>query len=333
MQDSRDLIPPGTVPLMKMHFDPSAIASDLPRTRKQFIIRAIIKSVISILGINHANALTAEIAQAVRPVAKIRTRYGDLLCVAGHGRLLWRANTFHTEEPETVEWLNSIKGGDILWDVGANIGLYAIYAAKFRRCKAIAFEPESQNYALLAENIVLNGVQDKCSAACFAISGYTGLGDLCVPYITKGGAYNSFEDKGESIRSRRASPRLVKHEKDQKPIRQMTFGVSLDDLIFEYHLETPTHIKIDVDGLEPHIMSGAKELLALDRVGSILIEIDKKSPEALRILGFLKGYGFEVVSERSNWESRGNRDLERLFPTTNIIFRRKSFLDVRAERK
>ena len=42
----------------------------------------------------------------------------------------FRALTFSTKEPETLEWIDSIPDGSILWDIGANVGLYTCYAAK-----------------------------------------------------------------------------------------------------------------------------------------------------------------------------------------------------------
>ena len=44
---------------------------------------------------------------------------------------LWRAQTFATKEPDTLDWLRSeLRPGDVLYDVGANIGQYSLYAAK-----------------------------------------------------------------------------------------------------------------------------------------------------------------------------------------------------------
>jgi hypothetical protein len=44
---------------------------------------------------------------------------------------------------------------EVLVDIGANVGMYTIWAAKTRGMRVFAFEPESQNYALLYKNIVL----------------------------------------------------------------------------------------------------------------------------------------------------------------------------------
>ena len=43
----------------------------------------------------------------------------------------WRIETFYEKEPETLEWIDSFNNAKkiIFWDIGANIGLYSIYAA------------------------------------------------------------------------------------------------------------------------------------------------------------------------------------------------------------
>jgi Met-10+ like-protein len=67
------------------------------------------------------------------------------------------------KEPWTVAWLDrSVRAGDVLWDVGANIGAYSLIAASLGREAAaiVAVEPAFANYAALCENVVLNGCQD-----------------------------------------------------------------------------------------------------------------------------------------------------------------------------
>src|SRR5205823_680763 len=62
----------------------------------------------------------------------------------------WRATTFSTKEPETLQWIDNIPKKSVVWDIGANIGLYSIYAAKQRYCHVWSFEPAVFNLELLA---------------------------------------------------------------------------------------------------------------------------------------------------------------------------------------
>lgn len=73
----------------------------------------------------------------------------------------WRAKTFSSKEPETLEWIDSFLEGSILWDIGANIGLYSLYAAKKMNCRVWAFEPSVFNLELLARNIYENDLTEK----------------------------------------------------------------------------------------------------------------------------------------------------------------------------
>ena len=41
----------------------------------------------------------------------------------------YRIKTFSTKEPETLEWMDGFQKDKVFWDIGANIGLYSIYAA------------------------------------------------------------------------------------------------------------------------------------------------------------------------------------------------------------
>ena len=83
----------------------------------------------------------------------------------------WRVETISTKEPCTLEWIAEFKPNDILVDVGANVGMYTVWAAATRGARVFAFEPEAQNYALLNRNILFNDLQRATvKAYCMAAS-------------------------------------------------------------------------------------------------------------------------------------------------------------------
>ena len=43
----------------------------------------------------------------------------------------WRVDTLLSKEPVTIEWLNKIRSNEILLDIGANVGMYSIWAQSF----------------------------------------------------------------------------------------------------------------------------------------------------------------------------------------------------------
>lgn len=295
----------------------SASDSDVARSPKQWLARKLAQLAVGGLRLNHSGFLRTEFVQAIQPVVKVRCRVessgnsppksATLQFRCGHGRLLWRARTFYTDEPDTVQWLDTMGDQDILWDVGANVGMYSIYAAKIRGCKVYAFEPEAQNYALLVDSIILNSIGDKCFPVCLAVAGRSGFGWLGIRYPTKGGAWNNF-------RAEISSPKKS-HVADQS-----VFGATLDDLVSMYGFAQPTHLKIDVDGLEPEIIDGAAQLLGRQSLRSVLVEVDMDSDRHRAIPGILETNGLRLRSETPTGHDLGH-GLSHV-PTVNMIFSR-----------
>ena len=81
---------------------------------------------------------------------------------------LWRCRTYETKEPETLDWIDGFSKEDVLFDIGANIGLYSLYAGK-RGVRVYSFEPEGQNYAGLAHNC-LNNKLSNVTPYCMALA-------------------------------------------------------------------------------------------------------------------------------------------------------------------
>ena len=87
-------------------------------------------------------------------VHTVATPHGDLRFYTNRGAAAASAlHTFQDDEPETISWIDAeIEPGDVVWDVGANIGLYACYAAK-AGARVLAFEPSGLNFGLLVAHV------------------------------------------------------------------------------------------------------------------------------------------------------------------------------------
>lgn len=173
----------------------------------------------------------------------------------------FRAKTFASKEPETLDWIDQLPEGCTLWDVGANVGLYSIYAARKKGCQVIAFEPSIFNLELLARNLFLNGLQEQVSLIPLALSDKLALNHLRMTTTEWGGALSSFgQDFGW----------------DGKKIAQTfsipTLGISMDEAVSLLRLAAPDFIKMDVDGIEHIILRGGTKVLA--GVRGILLEIN-----------------------------------------------------------
>lgn len=231
-----------------------------------------------------ANRATVSLAARGEPVYNVETPDGPLRFVCRNELTLWRAQTLYTKEPDTIAWIDGMQPGEVLYDVGANMGLYTLYAAK-RGLWVHALEPESQNYALLNKNIHVNGLSSMASAYQIALSARRGLDFLFVKDFTPGGALNNY-GSGEDYNKRAFQP---EH-------RQPVLSFTLDEFVTEFNLPFPTHLKIDVDGLESEILSGAKTVLADERLNSILIEINEALPEDLALKDVIEKAGFALTS-------------------------------------
>ena len=181
---------------------------------------------------------------------------------------LHRATTYTTKEPETIEWLRTqLRHDDVLFDVGANVGLYSLYAAALQPAARIyAFEPHVQNFSRLCENMQLNG--------------FTNITPCCFP-LSDDDAYATFNvydtRPGSALHSLTALNDWRGSGKDLVQIRQGTLSVSIDTLVQRHGLPAPTLLKIDVDGIEPQILAGARALLASGRIRSVLVEVTENA--------------------------------------------------------
>ncbi len=179
----------------------------------------------------------ATIAEGITPVFRVETRHGALSVYCPGQPAAMRAESFHKKEPDTLAWIDSLSGG-VLWDVGANVGIYSLYAAK-RGLRVFAFEPSPMNFAVLCKNIAINNLP--IEAFCVAFGDQTGLGHLRV----------------RALRFGQADAGLYAEE----PISLSALVYRADD----FPAPRPDFLKIDIDGAEDRLVAGAGQTLAYAR--------------------------------------------------------------------
>ncbi len=218
----------------------------------------------------------------------------------------WRVQTMYTKEPDTIAWIRSMKTGDVFYDIGANIGLYTMLAAK-QGLRVFSFEPESQNFAILIRNLAMNGfTKDQAVAFPFCISDQERVDTLRLSSLIAGGSCHSF-----------ASDLNYRREEKEWKYQQGTVGFSLDTLVYELMMPQPLHIKIDVDGFEDKVLKGAERVI--DHAQSILVEMDSNNSEHMEWKVALENRGF--LTDETEYSVARRKD----GPFTgigNIIFRR-----------
>ena len=204
----------------------------------------------------------------------------------------WRAETFWTKEPETIEWIKGFKGGTF-YDVGANIGVYSLYCAAIHPgMMIIALEPLPANHIALSENIRLNGF------------------DIIVMPIAVGSRpINIKLEIADNIPG--ASGSQV-DENGDIPIIQQRLDM--------FGCIRPDYIKIDIDGQELGVLQGATEVLK--NVKSVLVEIHPKDAAEILKLMVLGDFIIEAKYNNVSPHSRERRKKEGI-PEENIIFTRE----------
>lgn len=193
--------------------------------------------------------------------------------------LQFRASTMLSKEADTIRWINGFEEGAIFWDVGANVGVYSLYAATTRKVTALAFEPSAANFYVLARNIQLNHLADRVTAYCVAFSDRTKLGVLNLSASAFGGALNQFGGPGEKSR----------YAESIDGAMHGMLGMSIDNFVAQFAPAFPNHLKLDVDGLEMSILQGARKTLADPRLHSLMVELiitsERENEEAVQLLG------------------------------------------------
>jgi hypothetical protein len=90
------------------------------------------------------------VSNAMNRTQQVTHRGLTLIFATPNALSKFRAESFSVKEPETLEWIDGIPHGSVVWDIGANVGIYTCYAAKARGARVIAFEPSVFNLELLA---------------------------------------------------------------------------------------------------------------------------------------------------------------------------------------
>lgn len=216
----------------------------------------------------------------VEHLGKVRIR------LRRHRWFLWEAFGGH-DGPLFAAFDRLIRDGDVVWDVGANIGVYTrVIRQWFHAGPIVAIEPMADNFALLEANIALGGLRD-VTALRLALSDRSGEETLQVDDVTSGTAVLDSVAGGEASAGRRAA--------GLPPVTERVKLERLDDLIARDHLPPPAMMKIDTEGAEVHVLRGAMETLKAHRprLSIALHGVDK----ATGTIEVLDAAGYRVAGE------------------------------------
>ena len=196
---------------------------------------------------------------------------------------VYRAKSMFSKEPETINWIRGFDEGSVFYDIGANVGVYSLFSAINSKAKVYSFEPDSNNFQILMENILINKLNDLILAYPIGISDKTELTKLNLSIFDVGASHHTV---GESLLDHNSLKKINNN------VSQGIFSTPLDDLCDIWGLPEPNYIKIDVDGIENKIIKKSKKILKKTSLNSVLIEINAKREEDKEILEIMESHGF-----------------------------------------
>ncbi len=185
--------------------------------------------------------------------------------------------------------------GDVVFDIGANVGYFTLSCSKLagKKGKIYSFEAIPKTAEILKKNYLLNSLQN-ITVYNKAVSDKTGKTTFLIP------------DQGEN----HTMASMVWHKEDCSVKK-----VSVDSIVIDHHSElsklSPAFIKIDVEGSEGFVLKGMQSLLQ-NNSPIIFIECSeagrKESWSILTSLGYTCYKASTSLQEVSNFELYKHND-------------------------
>jgi FkbM family methyltransferase len=225
-------------------------------------------------------------------------KYGNFTMECDLRKMLQRQfyffGTYFLEEPVLDKWREQACTAKIIFDIGANAGIYSFAAASCNPISQIfAFEPTPDILNHLKSTVNENHLQDRIHVHSTAISSTSGTAIL--NFFTG----ENYDNEGMNFVSTSA--------KDDKSIQVNTS--TLDDFCIKYGLQNIDMIKIDVQGYEPEVLEGAEQLLSRKAINMIFFElnwntVDKSRCSATRSVKILHEAGFKFSDPKNKCEAK-----------------------------
>lgn len=170
--------------------------------------------------------------------------------------IFWAGLTGNWEKISLELWINLCKNSSVVFDIGANTGIYSLIAkCQNVNAKVYAFEPVKRVFEKLQENIRINNFDVMCYE--FAISNFNGKAII-------------YDTDTEHTYSVTVNQDLNPIGTDTKKFEINT--ITLDTIIDQEKISKIDLIKIDVETHEPEVLEGYMKYIKRDEP-TILIEI------------------------------------------------------------
>lgn len=172
---------------------------------------------------------------------------------------------------EYNQLIDFIKKGSTVIDVGAQAGIFSVYAAnKKKNVKVYSYEPFKENYPLLEKNVKINGLSNQIKVIKKGLSGKGGIKRFTICEENTGG--HGFYAEG-----------------DQKIDIET---ISLDEVFASNKIKECDYLKMDCEGAEYEIFENASKK-TLDKIKSISMEFHKNG-DVNKLVKILNNAGFKT---------------------------------------
>jgi FkbM family methyltransferase len=196
-----------------------------------------------------------------------------------HEEIISVMHTTAKEDEILDRFIESIDADDVVWDVGANLGVYSVLAAKVAD-EVVAIEPHPETADRLEDNLLDDVLT--CSIGDIALSDESGTVELQLERDEIGTQTPTLDES-----QIQASETVT--------VDAMTG----DELASSSWVDSPDVLKIDVEGAELSVLRGCQQLL--DRVETAIVETHGNTVNRARAV--LLGCGFDVeVLDRGEQE-------------------------------
>lgn len=178
---------------------------------------------------------------------------------------IWLGGGFlQYEKPLPKLWLSLTENCEIVFDIGANSGLYSILSAIHNsKVMVYAFEPFPEALSWLKINLDINNLADQVKIVPLALSNKVGSSKLYIPAKKFGAVLESSASLNPNFRT----------EHDQVLDIEIT---TIDQYVSEMNISDIDVIKIDVESQEHLVLEGALKVLKFMRP-VIFIEVLKEA--------------------------------------------------------
>lgn len=242
---------------------------------------------------NEVKKLTSTLIKTGDEVNLYKTIYDDFFWLNPKkylDREIINTGIFENQSTNLVKRL--IKKGDVVLDIGANIGYYTVILSKLvgTQGKVYAFEPTLHYGKFLEQNIKINNIEN-CTILDYGLSDKEACLAICI---------------GESSATLHWVVDFKPHQIENIKL------TTLDKFVIDNNIDKIDFIKIDIDGHEPAFLRGASEVLSKMKP-IILLEVNHENylhagVTAWDFYDLLKNENYFIYSEDNLIEYKTKRE-------------------------